>query len=95
MVAVNNSAFSFRVPEKVKTQAFDVIAQYGLTPSQVMNMFLNEIAHTKTIPVSLDYHQPNARTLRSIQDIENGDFEMVDVRDDETLTDALLRQCKG
>ncbi len=94
MATANNSAFSFRVPENVKTQAFDVIAQYGLTiaqygltPSQVMNMFLNEIAHTKTIPVNLDYHQPNARTLKAIAEIESGQGQTITLSDDENLLD--------
>ncbi len=94
MATVNNSAFSFRVPENVKTQAFDVIAQYGLTPSQVMNMFLNEIAHTKTIPVNLDYHQPNARTLKAIEEIESGQGQTITLSDDENLVYALNRLCE-
>lgn len=54
-MAVINDAFSFRTNSAVKNTAFDVIKGYGMTPSQVFNMFLTEIANTKTIPLSLNY----------------------------------------
>lgn len=50
-----DDAFSFRMNSQIKQKAFEVIRSYGLTPSQVLNMLLIEIATTKTIPLSLNY----------------------------------------
>lgn len=66
------ASFSFRVAENLKSEAFEVIAQYGLTPSQVFNLFLTEIAKTKAIPVSLSYLKPNQDTLEAIAEIRRG-----------------------
>lgn len=73
-MATVNSAFSFRTNEMVKNTAFDVIKSYGLTPSQVFNMFLFEIAQTKTIPLNLDY-QPNLETQKAMQEVREGKTE--------------------
>lgn len=66
-----DSAFSFRTNERVKNTAFDVIRSYGLTPSQVFNMLLFEIAQTKTIPLNLNY-QPNVATQQAMQEVLEG-----------------------
>ena len=93
MTSLNNASFSFRVAENLKSEAFEVINNYGFTPSQVFNLFLTEIAKTKTIPVNLSYLKPNATTLRAMQDAENGDLELVQMAD-EKLTEALLKATK-
>ncbi|NBI13793.1 type II toxin-antitoxin system RelB/DinJ family antitoxin [[Haemophilus] felis] len=66
-----NSAVNFRTQESIKAQAFEVIKSYGLTPAQVLNMFLTQIAKTNTIPLSLDY-QPNAKTVKAMEDSLDG-----------------------
>lgn len=68
-MAITNAAVNFRTVEQIKTEAFDVIEQYGLTPSQVFNMFLMQIA--KTIPVDLSYLRPSKETLEAFKEIEN------------------------
>lgn len=45
-MALTNSSISFRTVEQTKSEAYQVIEQYGLTPSQVFNMFLAQIAKT-------------------------------------------------
>lgn len=72
MPSINNASFSFRVSEGLKTEAFKVINEYGLTPSQVFNLFLTEIANTKTIPVNLSYLKPNKETLEAMNEVKNG-----------------------
>lgn len=87
----SNAAFSFRVAESVKTEAFNIIEKYGFTPSQVMNLFLTEIAATKTIPVNLSYLKPNATTLRSMQDAERGELEFLKLSENESVGEALSK----
>lgn len=89
MAIINNASFSFRLTESLKTEAFGIIEQYGFTPSQVFNLFLTEIAKTKTIPINLDYLQPNAKTLRAIAEVENGEIEIISVSDEVEIVHLL------
>lgn len=91
-MATNNASFSFRLAESLKTEAFGIIEQYGFTPSQVFNLFLTEIAKTKTIPVNLDYLQPNAKTLRAMAEVEKGEVEIIPVSKETDIL-KLLSQC--
>ena len=69
-----NSAFSFRMPEDIKTKAFAVIRQYGLTPAQAINMFMAEIANTNSIPLRLNYLAA-LDTLKAIEELDSGQAE--------------------
>ena len=69
-----SSAYSFRIQENIKNEAFKVIRNYGLTPTQAINMFLREIAQTNTIPLRLDY-QPNADMIAALEATERGEVE--------------------
>lgn len=89
MAGINNASFSFRLTENLKTEAFGIIEQYGFTPSQVFNLFLTEIAKTKTVPVNLDYLQPNAKTLRAMAEVENGEVEFIPVDNNTDITKLL------
>ncbi len=94
MATINNASFSFRLSESLKTEAFDIIEQYGFTPSQVFNLFLTEIAKTKTIPINLDYLQPNAKTLRAMAEVENGEVEVIPVSQDTDIVQVLSQYCE-
>ncbi|MFK5212553.1 type II toxin-antitoxin system RelB/DinJ family antitoxin [Glaesserella parasuis] len=74
-MATINDAFSFRTNTEVKNTAFEVIKSYGMTPSQVFNMLLTEIAYTKTIPLSLNY-QANLETKLAMQEAKSGKNEV-------------------
>ena len=76
-----DSAVNFRTQADIKEQAFNVIKNYGLTPTQVLNMFLTQIAKTNTIPLSLDY-QPNLATHRAMSDSLNGKMIKADSLDE-------------
>ncbi|WP_159991093.1 type II toxin-antitoxin system RelB/DinJ family antitoxin [Pelistega ratti] len=90
MANLNSASFSFRLAPSVKAEAFSVIEHYGLTPSQVLNVFLTQIANTKRIPVDLSYLEPNVTTLRSMQDAEEGNVEMIEPSD-MSIAEALLK----
>lgn len=94
MATINNASFSFRLSESLKTEAFDIIEQYGFTPSQVFNLFLTEIAKTKTIPINLDYLQPNAKTLRAMAEVENGEVEVIPISQDTDIVQVLSQYCE-
>lgn len=48
--------FNIRMDESLKERAFPIIESYGLTPAQAVKLFLNQIADTRTIPLSFQYH---------------------------------------
>ena len=64
--------YNIRLDQDLKDRAFSVIESYGLTPSQAIRLFLNQIADTNEIPLSFDY-QPklNAQTIAAIAEVAN------------------------
>ena len=64
--------YNVRLDQDLKDRAFSIIESYGLTPSQAIRLFLNQIADTNTIPLSFDY-QPklNAQTIAAIAEVAN------------------------
>ena len=65
--------YNVRLDQDLKDRAFSVIESYGLTPSQAIRLFLNQIADTNKVPLSFDY-QPklNAQTIAAIAELANG-----------------------
>ncbi|OOF36398.1 type II toxin-antitoxin system RelB/DinJ family antitoxin [Rodentibacter heidelbergensis] len=93
MAITQNTSFSFRLADSLKQEAFQVIENYGFTPSQVFNLFLTEIAKTKTIPVNLSYLKPNAETLRAMQEAENNDLDVISpAQSQESIMESLIKK---
>ena len=65
--------YNVRLDQDLKDRAFSVIESYGLTPSQAIRLFLNQIADTNEVPLSFNY-QPklNAQTIAAIAELANG-----------------------
>jgi|OM-RGC.v1.028453696 RHH-type transcriptional regulator, rel operon repressor / antitoxin RelB len=95
---MSHSNFNMRLDDDLKASAFSVLEQYGLTPTQAVRMFFNEIAHTKSIPLSLDWasYTPNTETVKAIkqgrEDYQAG--KLAGYQADE-LTDALVDRENG
>ena len=66
------SNFNMRLDDKLRAEAYPVLEQYGLTPSQAVRMFFNQIARTGKVPLSFDWGAPNPATLAAIAELENG-----------------------
>ena len=63
--------FNIRMDESLKERAFPIIESYGLTPAQAVKLFLNQIADTQALPLSLAYKAgkiPNAVTTRASEE---------------------------
>ena len=61
--------FNVRMDKNLKERAFPIIESYGLTPAQAIKLFLNQIADTRTIPLSFTHHaksEYNEATRRSL-----------------------------
>lgn len=61
--------FNMRLDDNLRANAYPVLEQYGLTPSQAVRMFFNQVANTGKIPLSFDWadHTPNPETAEAIR----------------------------
>lgn len=72
---MTTSTFNLRLDDELRHQATEVLSDYGLTPTQAIKLFFNQIVRTKAVPLSFDYEQekrPNKATQRAIEELENG-----------------------
>jgi RHH-type rel operon transcriptional repressor/antitoxin RelB len=75
--------YNIRLDQDLKDRSFSVLESYGLTPSQAIRLFLNQVADTNAVPLSFDY-QPklNAQTIAAIAEIASGEGTKYDNFDD-------------
>lgn len=52
---VNTTNYNLRIDKNLKKEAFAVFESYGLTPSQAIRLFLNQVADTNSVPLSFSY----------------------------------------
>lgn len=66
MTATN---YNIRIDRELRDRAFAVFESYGLAPAQAIKLFLNQVADTRTVPLSFDYnagHVFNAAARQSL-----------------------------
>ena len=70
---MSTTNYNIRLDQDLKDRSFSVLESYGLTPSQAIRLFLNQVADTNAVPLSFDY-QPklNAQTIAAIAEVTNG-----------------------
>lgn len=63
--------YNIRIDRELRDRAFAVFESYGLAPAQAIKLFLNQVADTRTVPLSFSYktNVPNARTQAAMQEI--------------------------
>ena len=67
--------YNIRLDKDLKDRAFSVFESYGLTPSQAIKLFLNQVADTNAVPLSFDYQPtPNSQTRVAMKEMESGDY---------------------
>ena len=73
VITMTTTNYNVRLDQDLKDRAFSVIESYGLTPSQAIRLFLNQVADTNAVPLSFDY-QPklNAQTIAAIAEVASG-----------------------
>lgn len=68
MTATN---YNIRIDRELRDRAFAVFESYGLAPAQAIKLFLNQVADTRTVPLSFDYNRsrtPNADTRAAMEE---------------------------
>lgn len=69
------SNLNIRIDDELKNQAKMILDGYGISPSQAVKMLFLELVATRKFPLSLSYqadYEPNAITLRAIDELEQG-----------------------
>lgn len=61
--------FNMRLDNGLRAKAYPVLEQYGLTPSQAVRMFFNQIGETGQVPLSFDWASKNERVNAKTQAI--------------------------
>jgi DNA-damage-inducible protein J len=97
MSAVN---FNMRLDAELKDKVTPILENYGLTMPQAFKLFLNQIAKTKTIPLSFDYASENsltpkaaAKLLQSLKEVENGEY--TEYKTVEKMIKAVSEESRG
>ncbi|MDO8360128.1 MAG: type II toxin-antitoxin system RelB/DinJ family antitoxin [Devosia sp.] len=67
-----NAVVRARVSEEVKQQATEVLAEMGLTVSDVVRMTLKRVARDRALPFHPD-HVPNEETAATLRKSERGE----------------------
>lgn len=73
--------YRLEIDDELHQRVFSVLQSYGLAPVQAINLFLNQIAVTKSIaPLITDggeevVKMPNSVTLMAIKEAEMGDLK--------------------
>ena len=65
------SQVNFKMPEKDKKEVTAIFKYYGLDLSTGIKMYLKEVQHTKSIPLTL---KPVTELDRAIAEADRGDF---------------------
>jgi DNA-damage-inducible protein J len=83
VIKMTTTNYNIRLDQDLKDRSFSVLQSYGLTPSQAIRLFLNQVADTNAVPLSFDY-QPklNAQTIAAIAEIASGEGTKYDNFDD-------------
>lgn len=81
------SAMTVRLDSQQKSQFDSLCEQFGMSANAAINIFVNAVVRTKSIPFSICISEPNATTIKAIEDAKAGrTFKASSV-------DDLLKQC--
>lgn len=61
--------YNISIDETIHDEASPILETYGLTASQAFRLFLNQIAKTKTIPISFDWEKHHDQTTEQTQNM--------------------------
>ncbi len=48
--------YNIRIDQNLRDRAFSVFESYGLAPAQAIKLFLNQVADTRTVPLSFTHN---------------------------------------
>lgn len=67
--------YNIRLDQDLRERAFSVFESYGLTPSQAIKLFLNQVAETNAVPLAFDYQSKSSiSTIKAMAELEIGQY---------------------
>lgn len=69
-----------RVPEELKKEATDILSTLGMSASEAINIFLNQVVLNHGLP--FDVKIPNEMTIQAMKEAEEADLKAYDSVDD-------------
>ena len=84
------SIICIRMNEKLEKQFDYLCNEFGLTMSTAINMFVKTVVREKRIPFELSLEIPNAATKQAIEDVENGNSEIIPYTNSKDVIQAIL-----
>lgn len=76
--------FSVRIDDNLRDEATKILAGYGLSPTQAIKLFFNQVVATRKVPLSFDFQaaQENRKIspklARAIAELENDNLATYD-----------------
>lgn len=70
MTKIKNSTLQIRVRSDLKENVEHILEELGMTPSQAVTLFFNQIALKKEIPFRISLYEPNEQLLASLKEAE-------------------------
>lgn len=67
--------YNISIDQTIHDQASPILENYGLTASQAFRLFLNQIAKTKTIPISFDWEKHHDQTTEQTANTTNATLD--------------------
>lgn len=63
---MTSSNLSIRLDDTLRNEATAILAEYGLSPSQAIKLFFNQVVATKKVPLSFDWQATEPKTMTII-----------------------------
>lgn len=63
---MTTSNLSIRLDDNLRNEVTEILAEYGLSPSQAIKLFFNQVVATKKVPLSFDYQAIELNTMTAI-----------------------------
>jgi DNA-damage-inducible protein J len=73
-----NTTVKARIAADLKAQSEDVLRRMGMDMSGAIKMFLTQVVQRQALPFEVKLIQPNATTLKAIEDSYAGKVEKFD-----------------
>lgn len=90
---MTTSTFNVRLDNELRTQATQVFESYGLSPTQAIKLFFNQVVATKTIPLNFEYKKddylPNLATQQSLLEVRQ-EYQTGNLQRYRTADEAML-----
>jgi DNA-damage-inducible protein J len=61
-------SMNIRIQPEIKSQAKEILADYGLDMTTAVNMFFRQIVRTHAVPLDLRPEVPNAETIEAMEE---------------------------